>query len=95
MDRDPRYDLIKEKIAKGNIKSFNEIFFFIPKTIVANDLGKKVNRFNEMMEHVGKFTLDELSVLARNFKIPMTELLTLVHVDFERQVKKRHKADQS
>ncbi len=43
--RDPRYDLIRSMINDGKIVSFNDIFKFIPKTIVAKDLGKKVDRF--------------------------------------------------
>ena len=44
--RDSRYNVIKAMIADGNIVTFNDIFEYIPKTIVAIDLGKKVDRFN-------------------------------------------------
>ena len=55
--RDPRYDLIKPMLSQGQIESFTDIFKYIKKTVVANDLGKKVDRFTVMMEQPKKFPL--------------------------------------
>ena len=96
MDRDPRYEHIREKIEQGNIRSFNDIFFFIPKTVVANDLGKKVDRFNDMMEHVEKFTLEDLYQLAKHCKINGMDMLVLVDKEYNKQLnraKKRANSD--
>ena len=82
--RDHRYDLIKPMIASGNIVAFNDIFKYIPKTIVAKDLGKKVDRFNILMTHVEQFSLDDLFILAGFFDMENREMLNLVMNDYER-----------
>jgi len=51
-NRDPRYELVKPMVENGKIEVFTDIFKYIPKTKVATDLGKKVDRFNELMNNV-------------------------------------------
>lgn len=75
--RDPRYDLIKIMIIQGSIKSFNDIFKFIPKTIVATDLGKKVDRFTELMNRVEEFTLHELFIIANFCQVEESDMVKL------------------
>ncbi|MES1160673.1 MAG: hypothetical protein ABUM51_07950 [Bacteroidota bacterium] len=65
MSRDHRYDLIRSLYDRGKIVAFNDIFKYVPKTIVANDLGKKVDRFNKLISKVGGFTLDELALIGK------------------------------
>jgi hypothetical protein len=80
--RDPRYDLIKPMILGGKIASFNDIFKFIPKTVVANDLGKKVDRFNELMNRIEEFTLEELFIIAKFCEIDETQMLKLAQNEY-------------
>ena len=40
--RDDRYDVIKPMVESGQLVSFNQIFKYIPKTIVAKDLEKRL-----------------------------------------------------
>jgi hypothetical protein len=81
-NRDNRYDLIEPMIAKGKIVSFNDIFKYIPKTVVANDLGKKVDRFSELMTRVEKFTLEDLYIIARFCSIKEVTILELVNNEY-------------
>jgi len=76
-EKDKRYNFIKPMIGDGKIRSFNDIFDYIPKTVVATDLGKKVDRFNALMNKVEGFTLDELFKIARNCKIEEGKILEL------------------
>lgn len=62
--KDTRYELISTMMKDGKVKEFNDIFKFIPKTVVAKDLGKKVDRFTDLMDNVGGFTLEEIFELA-------------------------------
>jgi hypothetical protein len=78
VNRDSRYDLIKPLIASGKIISFNDIFKYIPKTIVATDLGKKVNRFTLLMGRVEGFTLSELFMIAKFCEISEADILKLI-----------------
>jgi hypothetical protein len=77
-NRDPRYDLIKPMLVDGKVISFKDIFKYIPKTIVANDLGKKVDRFTELMNRVDQFTLEELFMIAKFCDIDEEQMLKLV-----------------
>jgi hypothetical protein len=91
MERDPRYDLIKPMIAEGKIIFFTDIFKYIPKTIVARDLGKKVDRFTELMNRVEKFTLEDLYLIAKTCEIPRLQILRLADDEYARNKNNIHK----
>jgi hypothetical protein len=80
--RDDRYDLIKPMIESGNIVSFNDIFKYIPKTIIAKDLGKKVDRFSELMKKVEGFTLSELYTIAKFCNISESQIYQLAEKEY-------------
>ena|SRR5258708_21628512 len=80
--RDPRYDLIKPMIGDGKINSFNDIFKFIPKTVVAKDLGKKVDRFTELMNRIEKFTLRDLFIIAKFCEMSESQMLKLAENEY-------------
>lgn len=77
VNRDSRYDLIRPMITDGKIVSFNDIFKFIPKTVVAIDLGKKVDRFTELMNRIEEFTLEELFIIAKFCELDEHQILGL------------------
>jgi len=79
--RDDRYDVIRPIVESGQLVSFNQMFKYIPKTIVAKDLGKKVDRFNVLMNHVDEFTLKELFRIGHFCKLDNWEMLKLVMYD--------------
>jgi hypothetical protein len=82
---DPRYNYIKLLLTDGKIQSFLDIFDHIPKTIVANDLGKNVARFTELMHRIEKFTLEELLQIGTYCKLTSTETLKLVDAEYIKQ----------
>jgi len=81
-NRDPRYDLIKHLYKEGKIKSFNDIFKYVPKTIVATDLGKKVDRFTELLNRVGGFTLDEVALMASFCELEESVMFKLIEKEY-------------
>ena len=81
--RDARYDLIKPMFIGGKIKTFSDIFKFIPKTVVATDLGKKVDRFTDLMNKVEGFTVQELFMMATFFELEESEILSLVENQYK------------
>ena len=83
-NRDHRYDLIKPMIENGKIIFFNDIFKYIPKTVVAKDLGKKVDRFNTLMSRVEEFMLQDLFIIAGFFEIDEDVIVRLVMNDYKR-----------
>ncbi len=83
-NRDARYDLIKPMLADGKIVSFADIFKYIPKTTVSNDLGKKVDRFNLLIREPWKFVVADLARLAQFCQIDPAEIITLVLHDYSK-----------
>ena len=88
VNRDTRYDTIKHLITEGKIRSFNDIFKYVPKTIVANDLGKKVDRFTELMNRVEGFTLAELFMIAKFCEINENQIFSLVMSEYKKNKSK-------
>ncbi|GGA90393.1 hypothetical protein [Puia dinghuensis] len=77
--RDPRYDLIKPMLSEGQIKSFADVFKYIKKTVVANDMGKKVDRFTIMMEQPKKFSVADVYEMAELFNIDVRQMFELIY----------------
>lgn len=77
--RDPRYDLINPMLSQGQIVSFTDIFKYIKKTVVANDLGKKVDRFSIMMEQPKKFSVEDVYEMADLFRIDAKKMFELIY----------------
>ncbi len=71
-------------VETGKIICFNDIFRYIPKTVVAKDLGKKVDRFNTLMSRVEDFTLKDLFIMAGFFDIDEEVIVRLVMNDYKR-----------
>ncbi len=77
--RDPRYDLIKPMLSEGQIESFTDVFKYIKKTVVANDMGKKVDRFTIMMEQPKKFSVGDVYEMADLFRIDVRQMFELIY----------------
>ena len=82
--RDNRYDLIKPMVDTGKIVSFNDIFKYIPKTVVAKDLGKKVDRFNTLMSRVEEFALQDLFIIAGFCELGEEDILKLIVNEYKK-----------
>jgi hypothetical protein len=78
MTKDARYDLIAPMISAGRIKHFRDIFMYIPKTIIASDLGINNVRFTRLIESVEDFLLRDLIRLAILMEIEPSLMLRLV-----------------
>ena len=76
-------------LEKGNVQSFNDIFKYIPKTVVAINMGKKVDRFTEIMNRVEKFKLEEVFAVAKLCEVDDSEMLQLVYKEYIKQKRKK------
>jgi len=81
-NRDDRYDDIKPLVVSGRIKFFSDIFKYIPKTVVAKDLGKKGDRFTQLIKQLDGFTLKDLFLMAKFFRIDEAQMLDLVMKEY-------------
>ena len=78
-------------IEGGHLTEFNQIFDYIPKSVVANDLGTNYNRLIRLIEHVEQFTLKELFTLSNFCDLDSKLVLDLVYNQYanERKAKKK------
>ena len=91
MEKDRRYKTVKIMIEGGHLTEFNQIFDYIPKSVVANDLGTNYNRLIRLIEHVEQFTLKELFTLSSFCDLDSKLILDLVYNQYanERKAKKK------
>jgi len=69
----------------GKIESFLDIFKYIPKSIVARDLGKKVDRFNRLMNKVEDFTIAELITIGTLCDLNLSQMFKLFESEYLQQ----------
>ena len=59
-----------------------EIFKYVPRTVVAGDLGKKVARFSAQLNHLENFDLSDLFHIGNLCNLTRTEMLKLMTMEF-------------
>ena len=73
----------------GKIRTFSDIFEFVPKTIVATNMGKKVDRFTRLMNRVEKFTLEDLFQIGKLCELEESQMIQLVMKEYSIQKKNK------
>jgi len=66
-------------IGASHIKSIQEIFLFIPKTIVYRKLGVNFNRFDKAILDPSNFKLGELMKLAEIFDVEPKRIIDMAY----------------
>lgn len=89
--KDPRYNIIKSLISDGHVESFSDIFKFLPKTIVAGDLGLNAVRFNRLIENVEDLRIRQVYDLARLCNMEAIEFFKLIDRQHELNNRKSRK----
>lgn len=64
MAKDHRYQVVKRLIEANDIKTFQDIFSFIPKRVVYEDLGVNYAKFQRLFNSPDLFTIREIGTLA-------------------------------
>jgi len=65
-EKDLRYKTVKVLIEERDIKTFREIFDYIPRSVVYSDLGINYTRFINLVKHTEDFTLKELIMMSKH-----------------------------
>jgi len=91
MEKDIRYESVKVLIETGRIQEFHQIFNYLPKSILAQDLGTNNNRMTRLINHVEQFTLEELFRISHLLGVSYKTVLTIVHNQYfgEQKIKKK------
>lgn len=82
---DPRYQIIKPMLNEGKITTFQDIFLFIKKSVVAKDIGKRNSRFTELINNVDDFTVKELKIIARLCDLTIDEMFKLISAELAKK----------
>ena len=90
-DPDTRYKLIGALIRDGQIHSFNQIFDYIPITIVASDLHIKAHTLNNFLEDGVRIKVKHVLAIGMLCELTEPDLIRLL-VSFRRRVKAEKKA---
>ena len=97
MAKDKRYQNVKDLIAAGSIKTIKDIFDSkaISKLKVYKDLGLNNARFNEVIDNVELFKLEDLFHLSLLIEIDAMKVLELAYNQWKQKnsklEKRRHK----
>ncbi|MBS1662205.1 MAG: hypothetical protein JST68_14265 [Bacteroidetes bacterium] len=78
MKRADLYATIRPLFDQKEIQSFRDIFLYVSGTVFAADLGKRTDRFKELIEHVDEFTVEEIVLMGGLVRLSLMEMLTLI-----------------
>jgi hypothetical protein len=76
--KDPRFATTSALLKVGGAKDFHYIFRFIPKTVVAKEMGMNPPAFTKCTHNPKKFTLEEIERLAALFDYPFEKFLKII-----------------
>lgn len=79
MAKDKRYNTIKNLISGGYIKSFEEIFDTLPKSVLYKDLGMNSTRFTKLVKHVDLFILKDIFRIAALIGVEEKTMLDVIY----------------
>jgi len=89
MAKDKRYTTIKNLISGGYIKSFEEIFDTLPKSVLYKDLGMNSARFAKLLRHPDLFILKDVFRIATLIGVDEKAILDLVFLSHMSRKKPR------
>jgi hypothetical protein len=92
MDKDHRYNIARLFIEKGEIKTINQIFDYIPKSVVSRELKTNNNRFTRLIRDPLAFKLIELSKIAKAIGVETKVLVNLALQDENKRTRPGKKA---
>jgi hypothetical protein len=87
--RDKKYELVGVMHKAGYITSIEEIFNYIPRLVVAPDLGMKRQRLGRLIKKVETFELKELLSIGAFCNLSIDEVLELTITSYNNQKNKR------
>jgi len=76
---DPRYEVIKLLFDYGQIASFEQIFNWVPKTVVAEDLEIGLMAMNSILSNPKRIVLEKLYQIGRLCRLTEEEICGLFY----------------
>ncbi|MFT3823809.1 MAG: hypothetical protein QM731_07805 [Chitinophagaceae bacterium] len=82
MNKDTRYETVKEMIEAKKVVEFRQIFKYIPKTVLARDLVKNTGRMTDLINKAEKFSFEELYEISQLVEVNYSVIVDLVAKQF-------------
>lgn len=82
MKRDDLYAPIRPLFEQGLISHFRDIFQYVTVSVFAADLGKKTDRFKELIEQLDQFTVEEIVLMGSLVHLSLGEMIQLIVKDY-------------
>jgi hypothetical protein len=83
------YNIAKELILAGKLKSLDELMLIIKKTNLANDAHIGPKRLNRLLSNPGLFTVEDTHKIAALIGVPAKPLLDLISAEYTAKSKKK------
>jgi hypothetical protein len=91
MEKDKRYKVVKLLVEAGHIIYFEEIFNYLPKSVLGLHLGINNNRMNKLKVHPDQFSLGDLHKIATLVETKPMLIVDLVFAQMEQSKLKQTK----
>jgi hypothetical protein len=91
MQMDRTYKIGKSLILDGTIKTFADIFEYVPKSRVAKDLKMHYNTLLSRLATPGSFSLNELTAIAELLDIDPMSIISMAFNDYNQGRKGKKK----
>ncbi len=82
MKRADLYETIRPLFEQGVINRFRDIFLYVSESTIAADLGKRTDRFKELIEQVDQFTVEEIVLMSSLINLSLGEMIQLIIPDY-------------
>lgn len=83
--KDLRYKAVSMLLRNKHIKKFQDIFKFIPFSVVATDMHTNNDRMKGLIKYPGRLNLKEIHKLADLFEYDFKKLLNLIEKSYDRE----------
>ena len=91
MTRDHRYKIAKNLILGGYMKTMQELYDAVPKSVIAKDMGTNLARLNKMIEDASLYTFVDMIKIAALIEVDEMAIMTLVYNQYAADKKSRKK----
>jgi hypothetical protein len=83
MEKDHRYEVVKAMIERGKIVEFSQIFTYIPKKVLVDDLHSSFRRLTLLSgSHIDKLELGEIFTISKLIEVDMSVVYKLCEKQF-------------
>jgi hypothetical protein len=89
MSMDKRYDSIKIMIETGHITEFQQIFDYIPKSLLGKHLRTNNPRMTRLVSNVDDLTVKEIATISDLFNVDYNKMIHIVFAQYLKNKKIR------